>query len=116
VVRLTDGSDLTARAVIIATGVTWRHLGVQALEALVGAGAEARATTGQHVFVVGGGNSASQTALHLAKHAKSVTMLVRGPGLHPSMSEYLITEISERRSAAGSPKTPSAGVPNVRHT
>lgn len=100
-VRTADGSEVAARAVIIATGVTWRRLGVPALEALVGAGvfygaagAEALAMAGRDVFVVGAGNSAGQAAIHLAKYASSVTMVVRGPGLSPSMSEYLITEIS----------------------
>jgi thioredoxin reductase (NADPH) len=98
--RTADGSEVAARAVIIATGVTWRRLGVPALEALVGAGvfygaagAEALAMAGRDVFVVGAGNSAGQAAIHLAKYASSVTMVVRGPGLSPSMSEYLITEI-----------------------
>jgi len=116
VVRLADGSDLTARAVIIATGVTWRRLGVPALEALVGEGvfygaaaAEARATTGRHVFVVGAGNSAGQAALHLARHAASVTMLVRGPGLHPSMSEYLTNQISKAANIAVRPATEVIG-------
>jgi thioredoxin reductase (NADPH) len=101
IVRTGDGSQVAARAVIIATGVTWRRLGVPALEALVGAGvfygaagAEALAMAGRDVFVVGAGNSAGQAAIHLAKYASSVTMVVRGPGLSPSMSEYLITEIS----------------------
>jgi thioredoxin reductase (NADPH) len=100
-VRTADGSEVAARAVIIATGVTWRRLGVPALEALVGAGvfygaagAEALAMAGRDLFVVGAGNSAGQAAIHLAKYASSVTMVVRGPGLTPSMSEYLITEIS----------------------
>lgn len=100
-VRTADGSEVAARAVIIATGVTWRRLGVPALEALVGAGvfygaagAEALAMAGRDLFVVGAGNSAGQAAIHLAKYASSVTMVVRGPGLSPSMSEYLITEIS----------------------
>ena len=97
-----DGREVAARAVVIATGVTWRRLGVPALEALVGAGvfygaagAEALAMAGRDVFVVGAGNSAGQAAIHLAKHASSVTMVVRGPGLSSSMSEYLITEISK---------------------
>ena len=88
VVRTSDGGEVTAGAVIIATGVTWRRLGVQALEDLVGAGvfygaasAEARAMTGRHVFVVGAGNSAGQAAIHLAKYAASVTMVVRGTRL-----------------------------------
>jgi thioredoxin reductase (NADPH) len=101
-VRTAEGSEVAARAVIIAAGVTWRRLGVPALEALVGAGvfygaagAEALAMAGRDVFVVGAGNSAGQAAIHLAKYASSVTMVVRGPGLSSSMSEYLITEISK---------------------
>jgi thioredoxin reductase (NADPH) len=102
VVRLADGSHVVARAVIIATGVTWRRLGVPVLEALVGAGvfygaagAEARAMAGRDVYVIGAGNSAGQAAIHLAKYAASVTMVVRGPGLRASMSSYLVTEISK---------------------
>ena len=107
IVRAADGSEVSARAVIIATGVAWRRLGVPALEALVGAGvfygaagAEARAMAGRHVFVVGAGNSAGQAALHLARYAASVTLAVRGPGLRASMSEYLVTEISKTASIA----------------
>ena len=102
VVRLAGGSQVSARAVIIATGVTWRRLGVPALEALVGAGvfygaagAEARAMAGRDAYVVGGGNSAGQAALHLARYAASVTMLVRGAGLRATMSSYLVTEIGK---------------------
>jgi len=116
VVRIADGSDLTARAAIIATGVTWRRLDVPALEALVGAGvfygaadAEARAMAGQQVFVVGGGNSAGQSALHLARYAASVTIVVRGPGLRPSMSEYLVTEIGKTANVAVRPATEVVG-------
>jgi thioredoxin reductase (NADPH) len=107
VVRVADGGEVTARGVIIATGVTWRRLGVPALEALVGAGvfygaagAEARATAGQDVFVAGAGNSAGQAAIHLARYAASVTMVVRGPDLRASMSEYLVTEISKTANIA----------------
>jgi thioredoxin reductase (NADPH) len=96
------GGEVQARTVIIAIGVTWRRLGVPALEALVGAGvfygaagAEARAMTGRDVYVIGAGNSAGQAALHLARYAASVTMVVRGEGLRPSMSSYLVTEISK---------------------
>ena len=70
------------------------------LEALVGsgvfygaAGSETRAMEGRDVVVVGAGNSAGQTALHLARHARQVTMLVRGDSLARSMSDYLIREI-----------------------
>jgi len=100
VVYLADGHQVTAEAVIVATGIAWRRLGVPRLEALVGsgvfygaAGSEMRAMGGRDVFVVGAGNSAGQTTLHLARHARQVTMLVRGDSLAQSMSEYLIREI-----------------------
>ena len=106
-VRLSEGSEVTAEAVVVASGVSWRRLGVPELEALVGtgvfygaAGAEARAMEGQEVFVVGAGNSAGQAALHLAKHAASVTLLVRGPDLAKSMSEYLIQELEQAPNVA----------------
>ena len=100
VVHLADGSDITARAVIVATGIAWRSLGVPRLEALVGAGvfygaagSETTAMAGRDVFVVGAGNSAGQAALHLARHARHVTLVVRRDNLPPSMSDYLIKEI-----------------------
>ena len=100
VVGLQDGSEVRSRAVVIATGVSYRRLGVPELESLVGAGVfygaatvEAKALTGKQAFVVGGGNSAGQAALHLAKHAKRVTILVRSQSLAASMSAYLIRDI-----------------------
>jgi thioredoxin reductase (NADPH) len=99
-VTLGDGTEVTSRAVILATGVSWRRLGVPSLEALVGTGvfygaatSEAQAMKDEHVFVVGGGNSAGQAALHLASYAAQVTMLVRGPSLAETMSEYLVREL-----------------------
>jgi len=96
------GGRLEARAVVIATGVTWRRLGVPELEALVGAGvfygaaaAEARAMAGQDVYVIGAGNSAGQAAIHLARYAAMVTMVVRGADLGITMSSYLVTEIGK---------------------
>src|SRR6516164_4114571 len=98
--RLSDGGVLTSRTVIISTGATYRRLGIPALEDLQGQGvfygaatSEAPAMRGRAVFVAGGGNSAGQTALHLAKWAKKVTILVRGLSLADSMSDYLIREI-----------------------
>jgi thioredoxin reductase (NADPH) len=98
--RLSDGRQVTARAVILAPGVSWRQLGVPSLEALTGAGvfygaagSEAHAMQGQQVFVVGAGNSAGQAALHLAEHAGSVTVLVRGDALAATMSDYLVKKI-----------------------
>jgi thioredoxin reductase len=98
--RLSDGSVLTSRTVVIATGAAYRRLGVPALEDLQGRGvfygaavSEAPAMRGRTVFVAGGGNSAGQAALHLAKWARQVTILVRASSLAASMSDYLIREI-----------------------
>ena len=99
-VAVSGGPDVTARSIVIATGVSYRRLGIPSLEALVGAGvyygaavSEAQALTGQRVCVVGGGNSAGQAAVHLAKYAAQVTILVRSVSLASSMSSYLIGEI-----------------------
>ena len=99
-IALGDGSQAAARAVIIAAGVAYRRLGIPALDRLIGAGVfygaagvEAPAMAGEHVCVVGGANSAGQAALHLARYAARVTLLVRGESLAASMSDYLITQI-----------------------
>ena len=99
--RLSDGRVLTTRTVIIATGASYRRLGIPHLEHLQGRGvfygaaaSEAPAMRGRNVFVVGAGNSAGQTALHMAKWASRVTMLVRTESLADSMSDYLIRQIA----------------------
>ena len=98
--RLSDGNTLTARSVVLATGVSYRRLGVPRLEELLGRGlfygagvSEAAAMRGRKVFVVGGGNSAGQAAMHLSRWAGQVTILVRGQSLADSMSDYLVREI-----------------------
>jgi len=98
--RMRDGTSLLARVVVLATGIEWRRLGVPRLEELVGSGVfygaaagESRAVRGKDVFVVGGGNSAAQAALHLAKEARSVTLLVRGDSIARGMSRYLVRTI-----------------------
>jgi thioredoxin reductase (NADPH) len=100
VLRLSDGGEVAAKAVILATGVAWRRLGVPALEALAGsgvfygaAGTEARALRGEHVFVVGAGNSAGQAALHLARFAASVTIVAIEHDLGERMSDYLVQQL-----------------------
>lgn len=101
VVTLADGSEATARAVVLAAGVSYRRLGIEPLEALVGAGvfyggaaSDMHALAGRRAYVVGGGNSAGQAALHLARRADRVTILVRGPSLAATMSQYLLDEIA----------------------
>src|ERR687896_410951 len=100
VVALSDGTEVAGRAAILATGVSYRRLGVPNLEDLVGKGifygaaaSEAQAMEGQEVYVVGGANSAGQAAMHLSRYASRVTMLVRGHSLTANMSDYLIQEI-----------------------
>jgi thioredoxin reductase (NADPH) len=100
VLTLQDGSEVRSRAVVLATGVSYRRLQAPGLESLAGAGVfygaatvEARAMAGKPVLVVGGGNSAGQAALHLSKYASTVTILVRSHSLAASMSQYLIREI-----------------------
>ena len=99
VVTLSDGSEVTSRTVVLATGVAYHRLAIPALERLVGKGvfygavSEAHAMRGEEVFVVGAGNSAGQAALHLAEYAAKVTILVRGDSLADSMSAYLIDEL-----------------------
>jgi thioredoxin reductase (NADPH) len=100
IVHVRDGRQIAARAIVVATGIAWRRLGVPRLEALVGSGvfygaatSEAKAMTGREVFVVGAGNSAGQVALYLARHARRVTIVVRGDSLERSMSDYLVREI-----------------------
>ncbi|MGY2066203.1 FAD-dependent oxidoreductase [Blastococcus sp. SYSU DS0619] len=100
-VHLSDGATVRARTVVVATGAEWRRLDVPALEALQGRGlfygaavSEARAMAGRRVLVVGGGNSAGQAAVHLARYADQVTILVRR-GLAETMSDYLVHEIDE---------------------
>ncbi len=98
--QLSDGSAITSRAVIIAAGVSYKHLPAPGLNRLTGAGVyygaattEALAAEGQHVYVVGSANSAGQGAKHFSKFASQVTILVRGESLAAHMSEYLIEQI-----------------------
>ena len=102
-VGVSEGTSVSAKAVILATGVSYRRLGIPELEALSGAGVfygasvtEAKALAGEPVYLVGGGNSAGQAAMHLARFASQVTLLVRGDSLAQSMSQYLIDEIEAR--------------------
>jgi thioredoxin reductase (NADPH) len=101
-VEIDGGPQIRARAVIIATGAEYRRLALDNLSSFEGAGVyygatpmEAQLCVGENVVVVGGGNSAGQAAVFLAQTARSVQILVRGPGLAETMSRYLIRRIEE---------------------
>jgi thioredoxin reductase (NADPH) len=106
-VALGDGRELLARAVIIATGMTYRELPAEGISDYIGAGVyygaaitEAHSCRGCRVIVIGGGNSAGQSAVHLSRFAREVSLVVRRDGLSPTMSYYLIQQL--------------AALPNVR--
>jgi thioredoxin reductase (NADPH) len=114
----TDGGDVRARAVLVSTGVDYRRLGVDSIEALVGRGvhygaamAAARELAGEDVVVVGGGNSAGQAAVHAARFARSVTIVVRRPDVRATMSAYLVEEIewNPRVTVCGSTRVIDGG-------
>jgi thioredoxin reductase (NADPH) len=101
-VRLANGQEVSGHAVLIATGVQWRKLATPGFERLQGAGVyygagstEALACKDETVYVIGGANSAGQAAMNFSKYAHKVIMLVRGPSLAASMSQYLIDQIAE---------------------
>jgi thioredoxin reductase (NADPH) len=102
VVVLDDDRELFCNAVLLATGVNWRTLDAPGCQSLIGAGvyygaasAEASAVRGQDVYLLGGGNSAGQAAMHLARFARSVTMLVLEETIEENMSRYLLDRIEE---------------------
>jgi thioredoxin reductase (NADPH) len=101
-IELTCGSVVEVRAGVAATGVDYRRLEAPGVEQLVGAGihygsapGEAVRLQGRDVVIVGGGNSAGQAALHMADHAKTVTVVVRAPSLSRGMSNYLVERIEQ---------------------
>jgi thioredoxin reductase (NADPH) len=101
VLSLADDRRIRTRAIVLATGATYRRLGVPELEALNGAGvfyggsaSEAPAMTDKDVYIVGGANSAGQAALHLERYARRVTMVIRAPSIGAGMSHYLCQEVA----------------------
>jgi thioredoxin reductase (NADPH) len=106
-VRLEDGSAVQARAIVLSLGVSYRTLAVPGIEQHVGAGvyygaarAEASTMHGCDIYLIGGGNSAGQAAMFFSDYAAQVTLLVRGPSLAASMSQYLIDQIGTRDNIA----------------
>ncbi len=100
--KLSDGSELSFRSLILSMGVQWRKLDVPGMDRLQGAGVyygagstEASTCAGEDVYIVGGANSAGQAAINFAKYARRVILLIRGDSLGASMSRYLIDEIEQ---------------------
>ena len=100
--RLSDGTIVRARAMLVASGVDWRRLEIPGLDDLLGSGvyygagpSEAVTCTGCRVAVIGGGNSAGQAVVRFSRYAAHVTLLVRGSSLEASMSQYLITQVGK---------------------
>ena len=115
-VTLDDGAEVVARSVLLASGVTYRRLEIEPLEAFRGRGvfygsspSEAAQFSGGQVFVVGGGNSAGQAAVYLGRYAERVRILVRGSSLAASMSRYLIDEIDAQPNVDVCYRTEIAG-------
>jgi thioredoxin reductase (NADPH) len=107
ILSLSNGHEVASQALILTTGVSYRRLDVPGAERLGGAGlyygaaiTEALASRGQDVYVVGGGNSAGQAAVYLARFARSVTVLVRGRSLAAGMSQYLVERIEGTENIA----------------
>lgn len=116
-VQLSDGTEVGARAVLVATGVSYRLLDVPGASDLGGAGiyygaavTEAMAVKGTRVFVVGGGNSAGQAAMYLSRYADRVELLVRGSELAASMSSYLVAQLAANERVAVRTRTSIARV------
>ncbi|HEU0053936.1 MAG TPA: NAD(P)/FAD-dependent oxidoreductase, partial [Longimicrobium sp.] len=121
-VRLSDGSEISCHALIIATGVSYRTLDVPGVEALSGRGVyygaaatEAAAYRDQDVYVVGGGNSAGQAAMYFSQFARAVGILVRGEGLAATMSRYLIDQIDQTPNVTVHPFTEVAEAVGADH-
>jgi thioredoxin reductase (NADPH) len=102
-VHLDGGDVLQAPTIILACGVTWRHLAIQGFDRLAGRGifygaarSEAAGTHGLHIHIIGAGNSAGQAAMFFSSHARSVTILYRGESLEKGMSHYLVEQLATR--------------------
>jgi thioredoxin reductase (NADPH) len=120
--ELDGGHVVTARAVLLATGVEWRRLQVDGGDHLLDRGvfygasrAEANNVNGKKVFIVGGGNSAGQAAMFFSSYAVEVKVLVRGEGLKLTMSQYLIGEIASKANIEVIPFTEVRAVEGEEH-
>jgi thioredoxin reductase (NADPH) len=121
-IRMADQRDVVTPAMVIATGMTYREHDADRIREFAGAGVyygaattEAQAVRGGRVLVVGGGNSAGQSALHLARFAREVVLIVRRDGLRETMSHYLVAQIGTTPNVHVCPRTRLAGVAGDGH-
>ena len=119
---LEDGVTIRTKAIVLSVGVSYRALKVPGIEAFVGAGVyygaartEALGTRGCSIYLIGGGNSAGQAAMFFANYAARVTLLVRGPSLTASMSQYLIDQLATRANIAVRTEVETVGVSGRNH-
>jgi thioredoxin reductase (NADPH) len=112
ILTLSNGTQISANSVLVATGLAWRRLDVPGMERLRGSGVyygaaitEALSCQDEDVYVIGGANSAGQAAMHFSQYAGRVRMLVRGDGLAATMSQYLIDQIASRPNIEVLPHT-----------
>jgi thioredoxin reductase (NADPH) len=122
ILQLSNGTEVSCHALVIASGMTVRQLDVPGLAPLIGAGVyygaaptEAALARGQDVCVVGGANSAGQGALFLSRYARSVTILIRAADLRSSMSQYLIDRIDATKNIRLLPRVELSAVSGDRH-
>jgi thioredoxin reductase (NADPH) len=122
ILTLSNQMEVTSRTIVISTGVSYRELRVPGIDSLVGAGvfygatlSEAHALQGSNVYVLGGGNSAGQAAVHLASAGARVGILVRGDSLTKSMSDYLVREIGAHSRIEVRLNTKVTGVVGNQH-
>jgi thioredoxin reductase (NADPH) len=122
VLTLGDGSEVAARVVLVATGVSYRKLRVDGMEPLEGRGVyygagttEAASCRDEEIYIVGGGNSAGQAAMYFSQFAAHVYILVRGPGLAETMSQYLIDQLDATPNVSVRPHTQVAAAAGDGH-
>jgi thioredoxin reductase (NADPH) len=121
-VTLDGGGVLGAKAIILATGVDWRHIAIQYIDRFIGRGvyygaarSDAGLTQGKDVCLIGAGNSAGQAAINFSSYAKSVTLIVRAESLTQSMSQYLIEQIATKSNIRVQTRSEVVGLHGGEH-
>jgi thioredoxin reductase (NADPH) len=121
-VTLDGGETLRTKAVIIASGVSWRRIALESIDRFMGAGvyyaaarSDAALTQGKDIYLIGAGNSAGQAAIFFSGHARAVTLIVRAESLTQSMSQYLIDQIASKPNIRVETQSEVVGVHGGEH-